>query len=146
MALIFWSIIVLLCLGLEIHTNAFVALFLGVGAAIAVVLALAAVAFPLQALLWVVTSTTGVWLVRPLALKRFSHRAYEVDMTRPTHTTMTHLTGLVESIVGGEKEPGRVKIQGETWKAVTDWPEPIAVGTMIVVDRAFGTTLWVNPK
>jgi membrane protein implicated in regulation of membrane protease activity len=146
MSEVFWSVIVVLCIVLEIHTNAFVSLFLGVGAALGLALAIAGVPFPIQALVWVAGSAAGVMLLRPLALKRFSHRAYEVDMTRPTHTTMTHLTGMVEIAVGSEQSPGRVKIQGETWKAVTDWPETIAVGTPIVVDRAYGTTLWVNPK
>ncbi len=143
--MIFWSVLLVLCLALEVHTNAFVAMFIGLGAAFGLVLAIAGVPFPLQALVWLAASGGGIWLVRPLALKRFSHRAYEVDMTRPTHTSMTHLTGFVEEAVGGEQHPGRVKIQGELWKAVTDWPEPLAIGTHVIVDRAYGTTLWVVP-
>jgi hypothetical protein len=29
---------------------------------------------------------------------------------------------------------------------VTDWPESIPDGAMIVVRKAFGTTLWVDPE
>jgi membrane protein implicated in regulation of membrane protease activity len=58
---------------------------------------------------------------------------------------MTDLRGVVLNAVGDERHPGKVKIQGESWKAVTEWPEPIPDGSMIVVKKAFGTTLWVDP-
>jgi membrane protein implicated in regulation of membrane protease activity len=58
---------------------------------------------------------------------------------------MTDLRGFVEVTVGDEKHPGKVKIQGESWKAVTEWPEAIPEGNQIVVRKAFGTTLWVDP-
>jgi membrane protein implicated in regulation of membrane protease activity len=145
MAILFWSVILVLAVAAEVHTNAFVSLFIGVGAALSLVLAIVHVAFPLQALAWALVSLAGVSVLRPLAVRRFAHHSYEIDMTRPTHTSMTHLTGFVEEVVGGEAHPGRVKIQGESWRAVTEWPEPIAVGSAIVVDRTYGTTLWVMP-
>jgi membrane protein implicated in regulation of membrane protease activity len=52
---------------------------------------------------------------------------------------------MVEVTVGDEQHPGRVKIQGESWKAVTDWIEPIPEGAPIVVRKTYGTTLWVEP-
>ena len=66
-------------------------------------------------------------------------------MTLPTATTMTDLRGVVEEPVGDELHPGRVRIQGELWKAVTDWPVILNDGTPVVVKKAFGTTLWVDP-
>ena len=144
-AAIFWIIIVLLSVGVEIHTQAFVSIFVGLGAAIAFVLALASVPFPIEALVWAPVSIFGVLAIRPLAIRRFPHRPYEIDMSQPTYSAMTHMTGFVEIAVGDEKNPGRVKIQGETWKAVTDWPEALAIGQQITVDKAYGTTLWVRP-
>jgi membrane protein implicated in regulation of membrane protease activity len=146
MAVLFWVIVALICLGVEFHTRAFMAGFLGLGAVLAFVLALVSVPFFLQAGFWIAVSVGGVWGLRPMAVRRFGRHQYEIDMTRPTHTSMTHLTGLVQEDVGNEAHPGRVKIQGELWRAVTEWPEPLRVGSKIVVDRAYGTTLWVIPQ
>jgi membrane protein implicated in regulation of membrane protease activity len=145
MAVLFWIVIALFCLGVEVHTNAFVALFIGVGAAISFVLALAGVPFVLQAIAWLVISGGSLVFLRPFAMRRFRHHPYEMDMSRPTSNTMTDLRGVVLATVGDERHPGKVKIQGESWKAVTEWPESIPDGTMIVVKKAFGTTLWVDP-
>jgi membrane protein implicated in regulation of membrane protease activity len=46
--------------------------------------------------------------------------------------------------VGDEGHPGRVKIKGESWKAVTEATSPIPSGTQIIVRKAYGTTLWVE--
>jgi membrane protein implicated in regulation of membrane protease activity len=145
MTLLFWFVIVLFCLATEVHTNAFVALFVGVGATLSFLLALAGVPFALQALAWLIVSGATLMFLRPYALRRFHHRPYEIDMSRPTSNTMTDLRGMVEATVGDERHPGKVKIQGETWKAVTEWPEAIPEGSQVVVRKAFGTTLWVDP-
>jgi membrane protein implicated in regulation of membrane protease activity len=57
---------------------------------------------------------------------------------------MTNLTGFVEDAVGDEGHPGRVKIKGESWKAVTESVPPIPQGAQVVVRKTFGTTLWVE--
>ena len=145
MTLLFWIVIVLFCLAAEVHTNAFVALFVGVGATLSFILALAGIPFALQAGAWLIVSGGTLLFLRPFALRRFHHRPYEIDMSRPTSNTMTDLRGFVEVTVGDEKHPGKVKIQGESWKAVTEWPEAIPEGNQIVVRKAFGTTLWVDP-
>ena len=145
MTIVFWFVIAVVCLALEVHTNAFVALFIGVGAVISLILAVAGAPFVFGALAWLVVSGGTLMFLRPFAIRRFHHHAYEIDMSRPTNTTMTDLRGVVLAVVGDERHPGKVKIQGESWKAVTEWPEPIPDGSMIVVKKAFGTTLWVDP-
>lgn len=146
MDLVFWAVMLVVALGVEYHTRSFVAVFLAIAAALTFAPALVGAPFWAQVICFLGASAGGVIAVRPMALRRFARRHHEVDMTLPTQMAMTHLTGTVEIAVGDESHPGRVKIQGETWRAVTEWPEPIAVGTPIVVDRAFGTTLWVNPR
>jgi membrane protein implicated in regulation of membrane protease activity len=144
MAILFWLIIVVVCVVAELHTNAFIALFIGFGAAVAFILAIASVPFALQAILWLIISGVTLMALRPFAMKNF-HRALVTDMSRPTKSALTNLKGIVEVTVGDENHPGRVKIQGESWKAVTDWIEPIPDGSPIVVKKTYGTTLWVEP-
>ena len=71
MAVAFWLVIILVCIFAEIHTNAFITVFVGAGAIIPFFLALASVNFPLQAILWVVISGVLLAALRPAALHRF---------------------------------------------------------------------------
>lgn len=142
---LFWILIIVVSLIAEAHTNTFVAVFIGFGAAISFVLALAGVPFFLQAISWLAVSTLALLMLRPLVLRRFRRRPYEINLSRPSITPMTDMQGLVEVVVGDVNHPGRVKIQGESWKAVTDWPAEIPDGTAVVVTKAYGTTLWVDP-
>ena len=143
--MLFWFVIVAFCFAVEVHTNAFVAVFAGFGAAISLVLALAAVPFFLQAGVWLGVSVVSLLFLRPFAVRRFQRHRFEIDMSQPTDTAMTDMHGLVELPVGDANHPGRVRIQGESWRAVTDWPKELPDGTAVVVRKAYGTTLWVDP-
>jgi membrane protein implicated in regulation of membrane protease activity len=143
MAILFWLIIILVCIFAEIHTNAFLAVFIGAGAIVPFFLSLASVPFALQAILWLVISGILIGALRPAAMHRFHHRGV-TDMAAPSKSSMTNLTGFVEDTVGDEGHPGRVKIKGESWRAVTDAKEAIPDGVQIIVRKTFGTTLWVE--
>jgi membrane protein implicated in regulation of membrane protease activity len=142
-AILFWLIIILVCIFAEIHTNAFLAVFIGAGAIVPFFLSLASVPFALQAILWLVISGILIGALRPAALHRF-HRRGVTDLAAPSKSSMTNLTGFVEDTVGDEGHPGRVKIKGESWRAVTDAKEAIPGGVQIIVRKTFGTTLWVE--
>lgn len=143
MAVLFWLIIILVCIFAEIHTNAFIALFVAAGAIIPFFLALASVSFAVQTVLWLIISAALLGALRPAALHRFHHRGI-LDLSAPSNSSMTNLTGFVEAAVGDEGHPGRVKIKGESWKAVTDSSESIPDGTQVIVRKSYGTTLWVD--
>lgn len=143
MAILFWLIILLVCIFAEIHTQAFVALFVGVGAVIAFFLALASVPFAVQAVVWLVVSGLTLLSLRPAVVHKYQ-RSSVVDLTIPASSSLANLTGFVEDLVGDQGHPGRVKIKGESWKAVTEAGAPIPSGTRVVVKKAYGTTLWVE--
>ncbi|HEY1762356.1 MAG TPA: NfeD family protein [Acidimicrobiales bacterium] len=143
MAVLFWLLIIVICIFAEIHTNAFIAVFVGAGAIVPFFLALASVPFAVEAVLWLVISAVLVGALRPAALHRF-HRKGVIDLSAPAKSTMTNLTGFVEDAVGDEGHPGRVKIKGESWRAVTSAKETIPDGTQVVVRKTYGTTLWVE--
>jgi membrane protein implicated in regulation of membrane protease activity len=143
MALLFWLVIIVVCIFAEIHTNAFIAVFIGAGAIIPFFLALASVPFAVEAVLWLVISAALVGALRPAALHRFQRKGV-IDLSAPAKSTMTNMTGFVEDPVGDEGHPGRVKIRGESWRAVTSSKETIPDGTQVVVRKTYGTTLWVE--
>ena len=84
-----------------------------------------------------------IGVLRPAALHRFHHQGI-LDLSAPSNSSMTNLTGFVEDTVGDEGHPGRVKIKGESWRAVTDAKETIPDGTQVIVRKTYGTTLWVE--
>jgi len=145
MAELFWVVVVLVGVALEVHTNQFVTLFLALSGVLAFLLALLGVPFDVQALVWLAASGAMIALLRPFAVRSFSRRSRAHSLSRPADNAMTGLRGVVELAVGDEGHPGRVRIQGETWRAVTEWPDALPDGTAIVVRKAYGTTLWVEP-
>lgn len=144
MAEIFWIAIIVVCVAVEIHTNSFVALFIGLSALVAFVVALVGLSFVVQALAWLALSVGTLIVVRPLALANLRSPARH-RLSGPATVPMTNQRGVVELTVGDEHHPGRVRIQGESWRAVTDWPVELPNGTAVVVRQAYGTTLWVDP-
>jgi membrane protein implicated in regulation of membrane protease activity len=143
MAVLFWLLIIVICIFVEIHTNAFIAVFVGAGAIVPFFLALASVPFAVEAVLWLLISAALVGALRPAALHRFQRKGV-IDLSAPANSSMTNLTGFVEDAVGDEGHPGRVKIKGESWRAVSSSHETIPDGAQIVVRKTYGTTLWVE--
>lgn len=126
----------------EMHSQAFIAVFIGAGAIVAFFLALFHVPFAAQTIVWLVLSVVMLAALRPSVIHRF-RRGVKPDLTAPAPTAMTDLPGVVEVEVGDDVHPGRVVVRGERWRAVTE-ESPIPAGARIVVRRATGTTLWVE--
>jgi membrane protein implicated in regulation of membrane protease activity len=144
MAILFWLVILLVCIFAEIHTQAFVAVFVAVGSIVAFFLAMASVPFAVEAVVFVVVTAITLFTLRPSIMRRFA-RTEVVDLTIPAPSSLANMTGFVEDVVGDEGHPGRVKIRGESWRAVTEQATPIASGARVIVTKAYGTTLWVEP-
>ena len=144
MAIVFWGVLIIICVIAEVHSNAFVAVFVGIGALPALVLAIAGVPIWVQTIVWVIVMTLGLVMLRPVALAHFNHRP-ELRLHEPGRTTMTGEHGVAETLIGGQSEGGRVKIRGESWKAIAE-DEDIATGTEVEVSRVLGTTLWVRER
>jgi membrane protein implicated in regulation of membrane protease activity len=143
LAILFWLVIIMVCILAEMHSNAFIAVFVGAAAIIPFFMALFGVIFAAQAIVWLVLSGALVAALRPAALRRF-RSGEKPDFSAPATTAMTNLPGVVEVEVGDDVHPGRVIVKGESWRAVTEGAGPIARGEKIVVRKATGTTLWVE--
>src|SRR6202166_5389663 len=95
-AILFWVMIIGFSFVRELHSNAFIAVFIGFGAAISFVLALAGLPFAFQAGAWLAVSAVSLVTLRPYAMRKFHHHRYEIDMSQPTNTAMTDMRGTVE--------------------------------------------------
>jgi len=133
------------CFILEAHTNAFVSVFIGIGATLAFVLAIIGIGFVPEATGWIITSALLLLTLRPVAIRRYA-KTSPGDLKSPTEAVMANVKGVVEQTVGDELHPGRVKIHGESWTAVSASGVSIAAGAPIVVSKVYGTKLWVVPE
>jgi len=143
MDLVFWTALLVVSAAIEVHTNALVGGFVAFGSLVAFITALSHIPFTAQAGIWLAVTVVSTLALRPFALSKLGPRR-PGDLVGPTTSPMAGLSGAVQSLVGDEHHPGRVLIQGESWRAVTVGA-PIDAGVPVVVEQVWGTTLWVRP-
>ncbi len=133
---------------LEVHTQAFYAMFAAAGFAAAAIANLAGAPLWLQGVLFAVLSVGGSWLVRPLLRARFD-RATPVVKFRGIQGSADGLVGqpaITLDTVGDEHHPGHALFANDRWLAVTDTSEPLPAHVPVIVVAVRGTTLLVRPS
>ncbi len=106
-----WTLVCIICLILELTSGDFFIMCFSLGAIPAAIAAGTGVRFTMQIIIWLAFSVLCLLFVRPFALK-YLHRNIEA---------------------GGF---GRVKIDGDSWKAVSRDKADIPAGTKVkVIDR-----------
>jgi membrane protein implicated in regulation of membrane protease activity len=140
-----WLLAGLVLVGLEVHTQAFYALFLALGAGVATIVAL----FPddvwVQAVVAAGVALLGTLLVRP-TLSRISARHLGPKLTMPgASDNLVGQPALTLEAVGDENHPGHARLFNERWLAVTASPGGVPAHTQVTVVEVRGTTLVVAP-
>jgi membrane protein implicated in regulation of membrane protease activity len=140
-----WLLAGLVLVGLEVHTQAFYALFLALGAGVATIVAL----FPddvwVQAVVAAGVALLGTLLVRP-TLSRISARHLGPKLTMPgASDNLVGQPALTLEAVGDENHPGHARLFNERWLAVTTNPGGVPAHTEVTVVEVRGTTLVVAP-
>lgn len=137
----FWLAIGIMLAILEVIDGNFVLFSLGLGAALTSLVAFAGVD-SLPALLGacIVFEIAVVMLVRPVML-----RAGAGDEEVLTNVdALIGKTAVVETEIGGEDQPGYVKIQGESWRALHGEKGVLTVGNRVRIDAISGNTVTVS--
>lgn len=117
MASIIWAIIGVLLMGAEIFIPGFVIFFFGLGAIATAILSLLPViggSFLLQALLWVAASLGTIGLLRKKLPKIFKPKL----LSKKADEYIGRKAVVIERV--SPEKPGRIKIEGTTWKAISD--------------------------
>ena len=122
-----WAVVAMLCLILELSSGDFYVTCFGIGALCALVVSLFAVPFWAQVIVFAVFSVLSIYFLRPqlvaLLHRGASHRVSNVD-------AIIGRVGIVtETIKAGDY--GRVKLDGDDWKAQSDATEDLPVGTKV---------------
>jgi membrane protein implicated in regulation of membrane protease activity len=140
-----WLILGLLLLVAEMHTAAFYAMFLGIGAFAAAIVAFLTGGNEVwaQALVALAVSIAGVVLVRPWMAKHFA-RTGAGAISPGTYGGFVGERALATDAIGDELHPGHVRLAGESWLAISDDGSAIDGGSAVTVTSVRGTTLFVR--
>ena len=124
-----WTLIGVICLILELTSGDFFIMCFSIGAFITAIAAAFVPSFTVQIIVFAVASLLCLLFVRPLALKYF-HRN---DSDRQSNVdAMVGRRGVVTDAIEASGY-GRVKIDGDSWKACGDGDQAIAKGTRVEV-------------
>jgi membrane protein implicated in regulation of membrane protease activity len=140
-----WLLAGLVLVGMEVHTQAFYALFLALGAFAATVVALFPTPVWLQAVVGAAIALVGTMAVRP-TLARLSARHLGPKLAMPgSSDNLVGQPALTLEAVGDENHPGHARLFNERWLAVTNNPGGVAAHQQVTVVEVRGTTLVVAP-
>ncbi len=138
----YWLIAgIILCI-LEMFTGDMILLGLGFAAVGASIAASFDATLTWQLVFFSAFALIFIFLIRPVAKRHF----YKSSDTRKSNVdALIGRKGTVIVPIPVGLEPGRVKIGGETWRAVSDLEEVIEEGTKISVQSVEGATVTVSP-
>ena len=135
-----WAAIAVVCLILELSSGDFFIICFSIGAVFGAVGAVAGLNFYWQLGLFALFSVLSIFLVRPVAL-RYLHQGEENRVSN-ADALMGRQGRVVEAVKA--KGFGRVAIDGDIWKAVTNEPSDIAEGTQVTVVGRESTIITVE--
>jgi membrane protein implicated in regulation of membrane protease activity len=126
---LFWVVICVLCLIMEVSSGTFYIMCFAIGAIFSIVSSLIGMPFWLQVIIFAVFSTLCIFFVRPFALK-YLHRG-EDRRASNVEALIGRVGIVIDAIEAGGS--GYVKIDGDEWKAVTSDGTAIAKGEKVKV-------------
>jgi membrane protein implicated in regulation of membrane protease activity len=140
-----WLLAGLVLIGLEVHSQAFYALFLALGAFAATIVAIFPTDVWLQAVVAAVVAIVGTMAARP-TLARISARHLGPKLEMPgASDNLVGQSALTLEPVGDENHPGHARLFNERWLAVTSAPGGVGAHQQVTVVEVRGTTLVVAP-
>lgn len=122
-----WAIVAMLCLIMEMSSGDFYITCFGIGALAALVTSLVYVPLWMQVVVFAVFSVLSIFFLRPrlvaLLNRSTSHRVSNAD------AIIGRTAEVTETVKAGDY--GRVKLDGDDWKAQSDADCDIPVGTKV---------------
>jgi membrane protein implicated in regulation of membrane protease activity len=136
-----WFVIAGLFLAAEFGHRAFYAMFIAIGAVVAAVLAIAQVSVVVQIPAFAAAAVLGLFLVRPTLVRAMSSGQYRLISGIKGHVGKE---AILAETAAGPANPGRVRLDGELWKAVSHDGTAIPAGTVVMILELQGTTFVVQ--
>lgn len=141
MEAIFWLIVLIACIVVEILTLGLTTIWFAGGALAAFIAALFSAPLWLEIILFVVVSAALLFFTRPLAMRFINQESVKTN-----YESMTGRVGVVTEQVDNLNAAGCVRVSGQDWTARSSAAEEIIpVDTEVVVERIEGVKLIVTP-
>ncbi|MBR5639889.1 MAG: NfeD family protein [Muribaculaceae bacterium] len=137
----FWTLVGFICLILELTSGDFFIMCFSLGAFVAAIASTFVPSFTVQIIIFAVTSLLCLLFVRPLALKYFHRKG---DDRLSNADAMIGRKGVVTDAIPAAGY-GRVKIDGDSWKACGENDQPIAKDAHVEVVSMASTIITVRP-
>ena len=135
-----WAVVAVVCLILELTAGDFFIICFSIGAVFGALVAAIGGGIYLQLLAFALFTTISLFLVRPFAL-RYLHRS-DTNRVSNADALMGRQGRVVETVKADGF--GRVQIDGDIWKAVTNATADIPEGTNVKVVGRESTIITVE--
>ena len=140
MVLIFWMVLLILCIVIEILTLGLTTIWFAAGALVAIFAALLYAPIFVQVILFLLVSLTLLFFTRPIAVKYFNR-----DRVKTNVESMVGRQAIVIGEIDNIQATGQVTVSGQEWSA-RSWDDKvkIPVGAVVVVAAISGVKLIVK--
>ena len=125
-----WVIIALIFVIVEMFTTGFAVMCISIGAIFGAIASALDWELKWQLLVFAIGTALAFMTVRPLVYKFFYKKSNEV---KTNAEALIGRKAIVSERIEGELHPGRVKVDGDDWKAVSLEAEPIEVGDVVEI-------------
>lgn len=125
-----WVIVALVFVIVEIFTTGFAVMCISFGCIFGAIASSFDVDLEWQLLLFAIGTALTFFTVRPVVQKLLYNKSHEVK----TNTdALIGRRAIVSEHIEGELHPGRVKVDGDDWKAISLESEPIEAGETVEI-------------
>lgn len=137
---IFWLVLLIICIGVELATMGLTTIWFAGGALVAIFLTVIGAPIWLQATVFIVVSLVLLFFTRPVAVKYFNK-----DRVKTNVESMVGRQAIVISEIDNLQGIGQVTVGGQEWSARrADENVKIAVGAVVMVVAINGVKLIVR--
>ena len=142
MVLIFWMVILILCIVIEVLTLGLTTIWFAAGALVAIFAALLYAPIFVQVILFLLVSLTLLFFTRPIAVKYFNR-----DRVRTNVESMVGRQAIVTGEIDNVQATGQVTVSGQEWSA-RSWDDKVRIpaGAVVVVVAISGVKLIVRTE
>ena len=137
---IFWLVLLIICIGIEVATMGLTTIWFAGGALVAIFAAVVGAPIWLQAIIFIVVSLVLLFFTRPIAVKYFNK-----DRVKTNVESMVGRQAIVISEIDNLQGIGQVTVGGQEWSARSAEEQvKIAVGAVVMIVAINGVKLIVR--
>lgn len=142
MVLIFWMVILIICIVIEVLTLGLTTIWFAAGALVAIFAALLYAPIFVQVILFLLVSLTLLFFTRPIAVKYFNR-----DRVKTNVESMVGRQAIVTGEIDNVQATGQVTVSGQEWSA-RSWDDKVRIpaGAVVVVVAISGVKLIVRTE